>query len=227
VPGSAIVARRYGGRRHSRQLHPHLGFRPRQPSRDPAGDDDAERLVNLYDLMDSAYDAAEIKAHSRGLGHVPIIERQLRRDAPSNRNWALEEKRKALVGYGWLKISATTSAAAPNGSTPLEDNHGGRTVQFEGRRRDVSSDVRRSGHRRYPDHPPRHVATDVARKKDRPSPPRYREGGNHGPSELGNTVLAKKSAQTVPGKIGLLLKQPEAYSYICKPPLSNVLQEPQ
>ncbi|MGC8478234.1 MAG: transposase, partial [Acetobacteraceae bacterium] len=34
----------------------------------------AARVTNLYDLMDSAYDVAEIKQHSRDLGHVPIIE---------------------------------------------------------------------------------------------------------------------------------------------------------
>ena len=34
----------------------------------------AERVTNLYDLMDSAYDAPEIKAHSASLGHVAIID---------------------------------------------------------------------------------------------------------------------------------------------------------
>ena len=34
----------------------------------------ASRVTNLYDLMDSAYDAPEIKAKSRALGHVPIID---------------------------------------------------------------------------------------------------------------------------------------------------------
>ena len=33
----------------------------------------AGRVTSLYDFMDSAYDAAEIRAHSRCLGHVPII----------------------------------------------------------------------------------------------------------------------------------------------------------
>lgn len=33
-----------------------------------------ERFRGLYDLMDSAYDAAAIHAYSRALGHVPIIE---------------------------------------------------------------------------------------------------------------------------------------------------------
>ena len=34
----------------------------------------AERVTNLYDLMDSAYDAPEIGWHSYLLGHVPIID---------------------------------------------------------------------------------------------------------------------------------------------------------
>jgi DDE family transposase/transposase-like protein DUF772 len=33
----------------------------------------SERVVHLYELMDSAYDAGEIHAHSRQLNHVPII----------------------------------------------------------------------------------------------------------------------------------------------------------
>jgi hypothetical protein len=39
----------------------------------------AQRVVHLYELMDSAYDAAEIHAHSRQLNHVPIIEPHGRR----------------------------------------------------------------------------------------------------------------------------------------------------
>ncbi len=34
----------------------------------------AAQVTNLYDLMDSAYDVAEIKQHSRELNHVPIID---------------------------------------------------------------------------------------------------------------------------------------------------------
>ena len=39
----------------------------------PLAEMTAQRVTSLYDLMDSAYDAAEIREHSRGLGHVPII----------------------------------------------------------------------------------------------------------------------------------------------------------
>ena len=34
----------------------------------------AERVTNLYDLMDAAYDAREIYQMSERLGHVPIID---------------------------------------------------------------------------------------------------------------------------------------------------------
>lgn len=34
----------------------------------------AERVTNLYDVMDSAYDSQIIRDHSRSLGHVPLID---------------------------------------------------------------------------------------------------------------------------------------------------------
>jgi hypothetical protein len=33
----------------------------------------AQRVTSLYDVMDAAYDAGEIREHSRSLGHVPIV----------------------------------------------------------------------------------------------------------------------------------------------------------
>lgn len=33
----------------------------------------AQRITNLYDVMDSAYDSTEIMEHSRSFGHVPIV----------------------------------------------------------------------------------------------------------------------------------------------------------
>ena len=34
-----------------------------------------QRVTNLYDLMDAAYDAPQIQDISRQLGHVPLIDR--------------------------------------------------------------------------------------------------------------------------------------------------------
>lgn len=39
----------------------------------------SKRVVSLYDLMDSAYDAPQIKEYSEGLSHVPIIDPNPRR----------------------------------------------------------------------------------------------------------------------------------------------------
>jgi hypothetical protein len=41
----------------------------------------AQRVDNLYDLMDSAYDAHIIKEKSLALGHVPLIDAHTRRGA--------------------------------------------------------------------------------------------------------------------------------------------------
>jgi hypothetical protein len=48
------------------------------------------RVTSLYDMMDAAYDAPQIKAHSRALGHVPIID-------PNPRSKAKKEELEAEV----------------------------------------------------------------------------------------------------------------------------------
>ena len=40
----------------------------------PLAEMTSKRVTNLYDLMDSAYDASEIRNKSIELGHVPIID---------------------------------------------------------------------------------------------------------------------------------------------------------
>jgi hypothetical protein len=39
----------------------------------------SNRVTNLYDLMDAAYDSPEIHAFSKSLDHVPIIDHNSRR----------------------------------------------------------------------------------------------------------------------------------------------------
>jgi hypothetical protein len=60
----------------------------------------AERVSNLYDVMDTAYDATEILDHSRSLGHVPIVRpaKRGRQDVPPEEragrtfSWAEEDR---------------------------------------------------------------------------------------------------------------------------------------
>ena len=55
----------------------------------------AARVRNLYDLMDSAYDAEEIRAHSESLDHVPIIDDNPRRKGTAERSREVRAQRAA------------------------------------------------------------------------------------------------------------------------------------
>jgi Transposase DDE domain/Transposase domain (DUF772) len=93
----------------------------------------AGRLVNLYDLMDCAYDAPEIRAHSRALGHLPIIDVNPRRDVALKEELAREERRRALVAHRAAEdIRYNQRSSAERVNANLKDNHGGRTVQVRG-----------------------------------------------------------------------------------------------
>ena len=59
----------------------------------------AARLTSCYDLMDSAYDVPEIRAHSRALGHVAIIDINPRRNTELKQHLAQEQKRQKRIGH--------------------------------------------------------------------------------------------------------------------------------
>lgn len=59
----------------------------------------AAKVTNLYDLMDSAYDDAAIKQHSRSLNHVPIIDINPRATPGLKQELEQEAKRQRLVGH--------------------------------------------------------------------------------------------------------------------------------
>lgn len=91
------------------------------------------RVVNLYDLMDSAYDVAEIKQHSRDLGHVPIIDINPRAAPGLKKELAMEAKRLGAVGYRMPdKVRYGERSAAERVNGGLKDNHGGRTLRVRG-----------------------------------------------------------------------------------------------
>ena len=93
----------------------------------------AGRVTNLYDLMDSAYDVAAIKQHSRELNHVPIIDINPRATSGLKQELADEAKRQRLVGHCMaedVRYRERSTAERVNGG--LKDHHGGRTVQVRG-----------------------------------------------------------------------------------------------
>lgn len=78
----------------------------------------AQRVTDLYDLMDSAYDAEAIHAYSRSLGHVPII------DPVQRGNWLpLDEAQER-------RFDERSSIERVNGR--LKDFFGGRFVRVRG-----------------------------------------------------------------------------------------------
>lgn len=59
----------------------------------------SQRIINLYDLADAAYDAPIIRERSRSLGHVPIIDINPRRNAKLKEELRSEERRLELLHF--------------------------------------------------------------------------------------------------------------------------------
>ena len=79
----------------------------------------AERVTNLYDLMDSAYDARIIHEQSALLGHVPLIDSNPRRGEKINMDPAKQER---------YKIRSTAERV----NARLKDEFGARHLRVKG-----------------------------------------------------------------------------------------------
>jgi len=93
----------------------------------------AQRVTNLYDLMDSAYDAPLIHEQIRSLGHIPIIDANPRRDAARKAELQAEQKRRKLLNFNCaedLRYRERTTVERVNAR--LKDEFGGRTVRVRG-----------------------------------------------------------------------------------------------
>jgi hypothetical protein len=77
------------------------------------------RIINLYDLMDSAYDAPQIRQYSETLGHVALIDNNPRRG-----------EKKEMAPHEAQRYKQRSSAERVNSN--LKDNYGGRFVRVRG-----------------------------------------------------------------------------------------------
>jgi len=82
----------------------------------------SERVISLYDLMDSAYDAREIEEYSRILGHIPIIDKNPRRGLKVE----MEPAKKRRYNE---------RSTAERGFSLLKDKFGGCTVRVKGHKK--------------------------------------------------------------------------------------------
>jgi len=93
----------------------------------------AKRVTNLYDLMDSAYDAPEIKATSHALGHVPIIDQHPRNVPGGKEAIAAEARGRRKAGYALAEdVRYNERSAAERVNSRVKDDFGGRYVRVRG-----------------------------------------------------------------------------------------------
>ena len=91
------------------------------------------RVINLYDLMDSAYDAPIIREYIRSLGHVPIIDINTRRNTQLKAELKAEEQRLELLHIEKpedRRYNGRTNAERVNAR--LKDEFGGRMIRVRG-----------------------------------------------------------------------------------------------
>ena len=79
----------------------------------------AERVTNLYDLMDAAYCSTELREHSRSLGHVPLIDHNPRRGEK------IDFAPAEAIRYNERTVAERSNAR-------LKDEFGGNTIMVRG-----------------------------------------------------------------------------------------------
>ena len=79
----------------------------------------AKRVTHLYDLMDAAYCSEALRAHSRSLGHVPLIDHNPRGG-----------EKQPFAPHEAQRYQERTQAERTNGR--LKDDFGGRHIRVKG-----------------------------------------------------------------------------------------------
>ena len=93
----------------------------------------SERVTNLYDVMDSAYDVPQIHDMSQQLGHIPLIDVHPRRDKALKDELTAEKKRCRLVGHKTAEaIRYNERSTVERVNARLKDELGGRMVRVRG-----------------------------------------------------------------------------------------------
>ena len=87
---------------------------------------------NLYDLMDSAYDAAEIREHSLSLGHIPIIDKHSRSKAQKKEKKAEAARKKILNSYTAEDKRYKKRFSKERFNALFKDYYGGNNIFYKG-----------------------------------------------------------------------------------------------
>ena len=93
----------------------------------------SQRVTNLYDLMDSAYDSPIIEQHSRSLDHVPIIDVNPRGNKKRKHDLKAENRRFEFINIKdsvGIRYNERSNVERVNGR--LKDEFGGKMVRVRG-----------------------------------------------------------------------------------------------
>lgn len=93
----------------------------------------AKSIINLYDLMDSAYDVPAISEYSESLGHKPLIDKNPRRDKELQKG--IETEAKARKTLNWVPAEAiryNARSTAERVNSRLKDEFGACKVRVRG-----------------------------------------------------------------------------------------------
>lgn len=91
------------------------------------------KALNLYDLMDAAYDVDDIKKYSKFLKHVPIIDINPRRNLNLKNEIEEENKRQKIINFkppDKIRYNERTTVERVN--SQLKDAFGGRMIRVKG-----------------------------------------------------------------------------------------------
>jgi len=92
-----------------------------------------QRVTNLYDLMDSAYDTPQIHEVSQQLGHVALIDKHPRRNKELKAEIKVENKRCRIAGYQTAeKVRYKERSTVERVNARLKDEFGGRVIRVKG-----------------------------------------------------------------------------------------------
>jgi Transposase DDE domain len=91
------------------------------------------RITNLYDLMDAAYDVPAIIEHSKSLNHVPLIDKNPRRDKGLQEFIKSEAKARKILNLPPAEdVRYNERSTAERANARLKDEFGARKVRVKG-----------------------------------------------------------------------------------------------
>lgn len=93
----------------------------------------SERVTNLYDIMDSAYDNKPTRDFSASLGHVSIIDVNPRSNKELKEEIAAEAKRRRILNFKFPdEIRYNERSGAERVNSRLKDDYGATTIRVRG-----------------------------------------------------------------------------------------------